>query len=329
MKRILTFFTLLLTFICSYAGVTINHIDYSLNSSDYTAICQGSHDPECLVGGILTIPQYVFYNQKNYEVVEIAGGAFSNREVSPYIEWINFPDGLRVIGESAFRNCYNLWSMSSFTPALMEIKEYAFAGCKKLQDFEMPAFLRKLGGHALEGCTDLGIIIFNGNLEEISYAVCQNCTSLRVVVIFSGTLGRMKKIQDNAFLGCTELNLVFLPNSLEYIGEAFHGCNLTHITTSMYNPPTIGYNVFENPEKIRLEIPKGTANTYRNTYCWDRFFNIVETEENWETGVKLPEIDFTKNSKAYSINGQRFNENQKGIKIIRDAKGNTKKVMMQ
>ncbi len=40
-------------------------------------------------------------------------------------------------------------------------------------------------------------------------------------------------------------------------------------------------------------------------------------------------LNFTKNSKAYSINGQRFNENQKGIKIIRDAKGNTKKVMMQ
>ena len=268
------------------------------------------------------------YEKSNYEIREIGDHVFSVEGIRELIEWVNFPPSIEVVGEGAFQDCINLWYYSWPGEETRVIKEYAFAGCKKLQHFVFPAFLQKLGGHAFEGCTSLGIIIFGRNIEEVPFAVCRGCTNLRTVVIFPGLFEKLKKVQDCAFDGCENLGLIFLPHTLEYIGEAFRGCkNLTNISSSMATPPRIAYETFENPERIRLEIPKGSLNTYLNTQYWNRFFNIVETEENWETEISLPKKNNAKTVESYSISGQKINDNQKGIKIIRDTNGKIKKVL--
>lgn len=88
----------------------------------------------------------------------------------------------------------------------------------------------------------------------------------------------------------------------------------------MTNPPRISAYTFEKPERIRLEIPKGTAQIYINTPRWDMFFDVVETdmtEEELLTGVKPITADSTNDDAIYSITGERTNVHDKGIKIIK------------
>lgn len=324
MKKIITLFFitvfLMLSFNKAFGGVTIGHIDYSLNSEKYTATLQYVN-PEAIVAGVLTIPQFVTYEKKNYEVVEIGDHVCSDSSVKQLLEWINFPVSIEVVGEGAFENCINLWSCSWPGDATKKIGACAFAGCKKLQDFSFPPLLEKIGGRALAGCTDIQALIIGGELEEVPFGLCEGCTSLTEVVVFSGLFHRMKKIQDNAFDGCTNLGLVIICPNLTYLGEAFTGCNnLTHVTSFMTVPPRISSNTFEHPERIRLEIPKGTAQIYKNTPHWDMFFDVEETdmtEEELAAGVKSIKADSTNDDAIYSITGKRTNVHDKGIKIIK------------
>ena len=324
MKKIITIFFITVFLILSlnkaFGGVTIGHIDYSLNSEKYTATLQYVN-PEAIVAGVLTIPQFVTYEKKNYEVVEIADHACSDSRVKKLLEWINFPVSIEVVGEGAFQDCENLWFYSWPGTATWKIGAYAFAGCKKLQHFEFPPLLKELGGHALAGCTSISVLTFGSNLEEVPFAVCEGCTGLTEVVVFSGLFDSLKKVQDRAFAGCANLHLVFLCPNLTYLGEAFTGCyNLTHVTSFMTNPPRISAYTFEHPERIRLEIPKGTAQIYINTPRWDMFFDVVETdmtEEELAAGVKSIKADSTNDDAIYSITGKRTNVHDKGIKIIK------------
>ena len=246
----------MLSFNKAFGGVTIGHIDYSLNTEKYTAVLQRVN-PEAIVAGILTIPQFVTYEKKNYEVVEIGDHVCSDSSVKQLLEWINFPVSIEVVGEGAFENCINLWSCSWPGDATKKIGACAFAGCKKLQDFSFPPLLEKIGGRALAGCTDIQALIIGGELEEVPFGLCEGCTSLTEVVVFSGLFHRMKKIQDNAFDGCTNMVSVSLPSSLKSIEyHTFYNCRSLHTIDIPSSVRKIGEMAFQNCRSLsKLVIP--------------------------------------------------------------------------
>ncbi len=331
MKRILLLWLLVSVVTINADAVRIGKFECGLNESTRTAIIMGATKDVAAPGGILTIPEYVTYEEKNYLVTKIDDNAFYSSKFDPEIEWINFPPTIVEVGTAAFRDNKELWSMSWPGDATKKIGAYAFAGCSKLQVFPIPPLLEEMGRNALEGCTCLTGMIFGGNLKEVPYEVCKGCTGIGEILIFPGLFNNLKKIQDNAFEGCTSLRLFILCADLDYFGSGvFKGCTkLTNISSQTYYPCKYveDWSPFEkyHYQVVNLEIPAGTTELYRNTPEWGSFLSIAEVEE---TGVSASSsFDASRILKHYSIDGKSLAQPQRGVNIEKMSDGTTKKVI--
>ena len=317
-------FILLLLFYVDLSAVNINGLSYVLHEKERTATVT-SGTSKAVMAGILTIPEYVTFEQKNYRVVEIDAHAFSGRKD---IEWINFPPTIEIVREGAFDGCRELWSYSWPGDATFMIEACAFRNCEKLQVFTFPPLLRVLGAHALEGCRSLTTLIIGSHLTEIPYQLCKNCTSLSEVVIYPGSFESLKNIRDQCFAGCKNLSLVILCANLKKMGsEVFHGCTkLSHFTCTSPYPCEFNADTFDENhyKEVRLEIPKGAYDSYINTRYWNKFFNIEEAEE---TGISSIAEDETKETEIYFINGYKTGRKRLGVNIVRKPDGTLLKVI--
>jgi hypothetical protein len=146
------------------------------------------------------------------------------------------PDGVRVIGESAFvdmkgvermiMECedYDAPAMETVVipDSVEEIRFYAFAYCANLKEVYLPDSVRVLGGRAFEGCEALRKVRLPEGLSEIDESTFFLCWALKSITIPES----VKRIGEGAFMDCP-LGAVRLPEKLESIGkEAFRGCRL-------------------------------------------------------------------------------------------------------
>lgn len=100
-------------------------------------------------------------------------------------------------------------------------------------------------------------------------------TSLQQIVLPE----TIAEISDCAFLECKHLTHVFLPCSLKSINtDAFHNCpELNTVRVGASEPPIIRWIGFDGAtmQTLRLEVPKGSLELYRNAAKWKDFVNIV------------------------------------------------------
>lgn len=76
------------------------------------------------------------------------------------------PDGVQIIGTSAFSDCAKLTTVS-FPDSVDTIADSAFCGCKKLKEVELPKALKALGSDVFYKCNGLKRITFPATLKVI------------------------------------------------------------------------------------------------------------------------------------------------------------------
>lgn len=320
-----------------YYSTTVNGIRYSLNSETRNAEVLGAFwqdDIELTPSGTLTIPAFVHKDGKEYYVTEIGYGAFSG---FTELKWLDLPKTIQTIGEGAFRNCINLRFVNNLSNVMTTIKAYAFAGCVNLKGIFIPPSLATLGSCAFENCKSLSTIDLGGTLlVEIPFGLFRGCSTLRAIIIATGLIPGItgiRKIHDKAFEGCA-FSIITLPRSLIYLGgEAFKGCSNLQIVQCLFDDPfRISYDTFDNYENIILEVPKGTWNDFKNVLYWNKFANFREIDIDEITNVNTPVVNKSQTSKAimyFDTNGNKIDNPQRGINIMKYSDGTTKKVMMK
>ena len=175
-----------------------------------------------------------------------------------------------------------------------------------------------------EGLTDIGQQAFSW------------CASLSKLSLPDG----LKVIGSLAFsnTGITEIEL---PASLESFGGsgayndefkyydngAFYDCNLVSVVSHIANPYEIGRSAFSEAvyQNAKLSVPVGTLSLYQTTPAWNRFANIVETDD--ESAVKSIASDAV-SSTYYNLSGVKTS-GQRGLNIVRCGNGTVKKVIMK
>ena len=145
-----------------------------------------------------------------------------------------------AIGESAFRNCSNLTSVS-IPNTVEEIGAYAFFDCSGLTELTIPNTVEEIGTHAFYGCSGLTAMALPPFLTTIKAYTFYGCSKMTSVTIPSN----LTTIENHAFYQCSKLPRVTLPQTLTAIGEqSFYGCT-SLATVSMSNALTsIGSEAF-------------------------------------------------------------------------------------
>ena len=144
-----------------------------------------------------------------------------------YLDEIELPSTLRIIGNDAFRNCSSLIDLA-FPENLTTIGEYAFAGCTAMENAELPDSVTTIGNRAFLGCTSLIYFrypmnwVLAGTNYNSTEGALEGCESLTAVTVPEG----ITWIPDNAFTSASYLEEIELPATLQSIGSyAFYGCS--------------------------------------------------------------------------------------------------------
>ena len=255
---------------------------------------------------------------------------------------INIPNSVTSIGERAFSGCTSLtdinipnsvtsiewatfYSCTSLTDinipdAVKSIEPETFSGCTRLTDINIPNSVTSIGYEAFYNCTRLTDINIPNSVTSIERSTFYSCTGLTSINI----PGSVTTIGSNAFYDCTSLTDINIPNSVTSIGEqAFYNCdNLKSVYMNASTPPFIGSQAFHNISKdLTIYIPRGSYTAYWLSY-WGNY-NLVEYDPTDIQGVTTSAHNGVE--KYFSIDGRPLPGPCKGVNIIQDTDGKTRK----
>lgn len=192
----------------------------------------------------MNMPEQCFYDVPNIESVVISGAVDVPRDMfgkCTGLKKVTLKNGVRSIGEDAFRDCSSLESVIFENTVLEKISDGAFWGCSALSSIVLPDSVTEIEKYAFFE-TGLRNIQLPEKLTLIgAYAFC-NCKNLKQVQLPS----QLKELGNGAFSSCENLAQIQLPAQLNKLGtDAFRNC------TSL----------------DKIDIPAGLTQIEPDTFC--------------------------------------------------------------
>ena len=227
---------IILTILFSIVGIKISAYDAIINGIYYNidgakAIVTYKTDPSAKWGqgvddyeGVVVIPEYIKWNGRIYDVVEIDRYAFA---WCTGLTSVEIPNGIKRISHMAFADCSRLNSVN-IPNSVVYIGISAFEDCSRLSTIEIPTSVEYVGGNAFKGTPWLnnqsGLVYINNVLYK--------CVSLEGdgITIKNGEVNvtikyGTKRISDYAFSQEYRMNSIHIPSSVKTIGKsAFESC---------------------------------------------------------------------------------------------------------
>ena len=261
-------------------------------------------------------------------------------EYKTYIAYINFPAGLRNIGNTAFYYCENLKTVNipntvtkigrrafdccyslisvNIPNSVTTIEGMAFRDCHKLYSVVIPNSVTILEGSAFYACTNLTSVTISQSITNIEDFTFRICTHLKNIEIPDN----VTSIGQEAFHRCLELESVVIGNSIRSVGkEAFSECDkLKSITCKATTPPSCGSDPFKyitNIKSIKLYVPEESVETYSNALWWEDLTILPIGAEQEAIGninvnithpqkiLKDGQIVIEQGNKIYTLQGQK------------------------
>ena len=200
----------------------------------------------------MNMPEQCFYDVPNIESVVISGAVDVPRDMfgkCTELKKVTLKNGVRSIGEDAFRDCSSLESVIFENTVLEKISDGAFSGCSALssialpdsvteiernaffetglRNIQLPEKLTLIGGGAFCNCKNLKQVQLPPQLKELGEGAFFNCENLAQIQLPS----QLNKLGGDAFRDCTSLDKIDIPAGLKQIESAtFCNTGLTSVT---------------------------------------------------------------------------------------------------
>ena len=179
------------------------------------------------------------------------------------LESIEIPEGIEVIGYSAFAGCTSLKTVK-LPNSVHEIRRGAFAGCKSLENIMMPANgrLQEIELYAFHQCENLKTVTIPGSIKRLDNAFDLETTQLKFL---SPANKRFRYMADGSLIDYEKKILIGVPVTLEgeyevpegirrIASRAFESCRFERVTI----PDTvtsIGGEAFKSSAIREITIP--------------------------------------------------------------------------
>ena len=200
----------------------------------------------------MNMPEQCFYDVPNIESVVISGAVDVPRDMfgkCTGLKKVTLKNGVRSIGEDAFRDCSSLEGVIFENTVLEKISDGAFWGCSALssialpdsvteiernaffetglRNIQLPEKLTLIGGGAFCNCKNLKQVQLPPQLKELGEGAFFNCENLAQIQLPS----QLNKLGSDAFGDCTSLDKIDIPAGLKQIESAtFCNTGLTSVT---------------------------------------------------------------------------------------------------
>ena len=192
----------------------------------------------------MNMPEQCFYDVPNIESVVISGAVDVPRDMfgkCTGLKKVTLKNGVRSIGEDAFRDCSSLESVIFENTVLEKISDGAFWGCSALSSIALPDSVTEIERNAFFE-TGLRNIQLPEKLTLIGGGAFCNCKNLKQVQLPP----QLKELGEGAFFNCENLTQIQLPAQLNKLGtDAFRNC------TSL----------------DKIDIPAGLTQIEPGTFC--------------------------------------------------------------
>ena len=242
-------------------------------------------------------------------------------------------DDVTAIGDYAFQGNTNL-SMITLGNSVTSIGASAFYGCSSMNTLTIGNSVTSIGNKAFSGCSRLTSVTINSNdIVSADRTENDNLNSIFGSQVKEYIVGEdVTAIGQNAFRGNTNLTTVSVGKNIGSIGDnAFYGCsNLATFTCYAADIPTANSSVFEGIDltTATLYVPASALEEYEETKPWRRFGTILPIDENAvPTAIDTAAADDYK--EYFDLSGHRVTSSQRGLLIVRDRSGKTRKVMVK
>ena len=208
----------------------------------------------------LYIHDEVVHKGKTYKTVAIESEAFAGWD----IQSVYIPEGVREIGDQAFRRCQKVLSLD-IPMSVEEIGIKCFDDMKSLKSLSVSGNIKKISHNAFTSCRGLKKITVPQGVEVLGLDCFAYCSSLEKVILPS----TLNTICRGVFWHCTNLREIHIPANVSIIGEyVFYHCDSL---TDVYNHapiPQVVQPIF-NKSGITLHVPKGSEEAYRQSDNWN------------------------------------------------------------
>ena len=176
------------------------------------------------------------------------------------------PNSVTSIGNSAFKNCSSLQSVT-ISDSVTSIGDWAFSDCSSLQSVTIPDSVTRIGNWVFLNCSSLQSVIIPDSVTSIGDLVFNGCSSLYSVTIPDS----VTSIGNRAFEGCSSLQSVTIPNSVTSIGnDAFAWCSSLYSVTIPESITNIKGNPFVKCPARVINLSKHFTIFEGNLYTSDR-----------------------------------------------------------
>ena len=180
-----------------------------------------------------------------------------------------FPDGVKIILESAFSDCTNVTSIS-IPDSVKEIKDQAFYGCTSLTSIILPDSVTFLGGYAFNKCSNLESIVLSDSLERIDPGAFEGCKKLKSLTIPDG----VSELDESVFNGCTELSELNIGSGLKRIGTnlCMNRTAIKSLTLSEGLQRVDSYAFSRQPNLKYVVIPKSVKSIGERAFGFELYY---------------------------------------------------------
>ena len=262
MKQLLLFLFLMSCLVANAYDFMVDNIAYNKNSDGNSVTATYTHYGNNYPGVTnLSIPQSVFYANRQYTVTAIGEYAFYECES---LKSITIPVTVQTIGDYAAFGCEKMNTLS-LGSNVRTIGKYAFSETSLLA-LDLPLSVTSLGNYAFAACTKLTQLNTGNGLQQIGRSAFYGCSSL-----FTATLGvKVNTIGTSAFAGCTSLQT---------------------LNVNMPDPTkvTVSDNSFDGVDKesCRLCVPRGTLDVYASAPVWQDFQLMSDASDGYSLQLKF------------------------------------------